>query len=182
MGKAYSNAKVTQKMCEKRFENYESWRFPEAFDEAERYVTHPHNLLFYGDSGVGKTHLEAAICNRLREEHYEVAIFVSAPQLFMALEDAKSAFDKTRHLSILQQLAETKHLVIDDVDKAITDDKRQEIYFYIFDERSKAGLPTILSTNHEEELPLLLGYAAMSRFSYRLVSVQMIGVDYRLEE
>ena len=135
--------------------------------------------MFYGSYGVGKTHLEAAIANAQREQGNR-SLFTSAPQFFMAYNDAMK-HDKD-YTALLRQAIETPLLILDDIDKARPTDARWDTYYLIIDERYKAKRPTVLSTNKIEELHLYIGEATVSRLQRGMVPVKMIGTDYRSEE
>ena len=192
MGQRWADEEIVQAMARLTFESFDMLRQPEAFEQAFTFARHPRgNLLIHGDYGVGKTHLEAAICNELREvgrlrpdgtREPMTSLFVSALQFFMAYEETRRAADQTQHLRIMQQAISTPLLVIDDIDKSRPTEQRWEIYWLIFDERTKAKRPTVLSTNKQEELDGYIGAASLSRLSRGLVAVAMVGDDYRREQ
>lgn len=192
MGSQYINKALIQEMCGKTFDNYDGSLQFEAYDKAITFAKNPRgNLLFYGSYGTGKTHLEAAICNRLREVGVRgedgklqpmSSIFVSAPQFFMAYEETRRSLDQTDHIRLMQQVTNTPLLVFDDIDKSRPTDARWEIYWHIFDMRCTAKKPTILSTNKRSELENYIGGASLSRLSRGLVAIEMIGDDFRREE
>jgi DNA replication protein DnaC len=193
LGKRWVDEEIIEEMVGKTFETYDASRFPDAVKKARAFADNPvGNLLFDGSFGTGKTHLEAAICNYLREvgrlmpdgsRKYTTSLFVSAPQFFTAYQDAMNAPDKTRFISMTDQMTGTPLLVLDDIDKTRPTDFRNDTYFLIFDERYKAKRPTIISTNRKENLSDYLGEAvAFSRMLRGLVTLHMVGDDYRLEE
>lgn len=183
---------ITREMSSKTFERYDALRQPEAFEKAFAFAQQPRgNLLFYGDYGSGKTHLEAAICNHIREaashlpagqRHLKNSIFISAPQFFQAYEETRRATDQTHHIRLMQQVLSAPLLILDDIDKSRPTESRWETYWLIFDARSLAKRPTVLSTNKREELDRYIGAASLSRLSRSLVAVRMVGDDYRREE
>jgi DNA replication protein DnaC len=89
---------------------------------------------------------------------------------------------KSQHLHLIQQIMSAPLLILDDIDKSRPTESRWEIYWLIFDERSRAKRPTVLSTNKREELDRYVGAASLSRLSRGLVAVRMVGDDYRREE
>jgi DNA replication protein DnaC len=192
MGTRWVDSSIVEEMCSKTFDRYDVFLQPEGYEMALAFAHQPKgNLLFYGDYGVGKTHLEAAICNYLREVGRDLpggkcermaSLFVSAPQFFMAYEETKRAGDQTAHIRLMNQVVGTPLLIFDDIDKSRPTESRWEIYWLIFDERCKAKRPTIVSTNKREELDHYVGAASVSRLSRGLVAVEMVGDDYRREE
>lgn len=181
-----------EKMATKTFDSYDLMRQPDAYEKAFAFAQAPQgNLLFWGEYGLGKTHLEAAICNYARDVgwrgpdgklHPSGSIFVSAPQLFMAYQETRKAFDQTAHIRLMETLIGSPLLVIDDVDKRTPQKGDWDVYWMIFEARYAAARPTILSTNKLGELPRYIGEASLSRLSRGLVSVEMHGDDFRREE
>ncbi len=137
------------------------------------------NLLLKGDYGVGKTHLAAAILNRLRGEHIG-GLFCSVQDLFEELY----ASDFERKHSILAQASSTRVLVLDDIDKLYTSQQgggeyQQGILHSIIDRRYLARLSTIITTNVEDDLSRWLKPATLSRLNERMTRLSMHGIDYR---
>ena len=193
LGERWEDEEIVAEMCSKTFQSFQKERDPIAYKKAWEFAQNPRgNLLFCGGYGTGKTHLEDAICNYLREtgrlmpdgtRQPMTSLFASAPQFFRAYNDALNSTDKTRAISIIDQAIGTPLLVIDDVDKARPTEPRLDTYFLILDERYKAKRPTILSTNRQDNLADYIGEAvAYSRFMRKLEVIEMTGDDYRLEE
>ena len=183
LGERWVEDDTVKEMKRKTFASYDASLFPVAVKQAQAFARDPKgNLILHGTYGVGKTHLEAAIINYLREEKHVTCLFVSALQFFLAYNDAATQFDKTRQLSLMQQIIETPVLVLDDVDKIKPTETRLEMYWLIFDARYKAKRPTVLSTNKITELGEYIGEAAVSRLQRGQVSVKMVGTDFRTEE
>lgn len=193
LGERWEDEEVVAEMCSKTFQSFKQQCDPLAYKKAWSFAQNPQgNLLLHGGYGTGKTHLEAAICNYLREtgrlmpdgtRQPMTSLFTSAPQFFRAYTDAMNATDKTKFVCMTDQAIGTPLLVIDDIDKARPSDFKMDTYFLILDERYKAKRPTILSTNRQEKLADYVGEAvAYSRFMRKLEIIEMIGDDYRLEE
>lgn len=139
------------------------------------------NALLKGSYGTGKTHLACGILNVLREAGVE-CLYCSVPSLFDALYD--SNFDQ-RPIRLASQ---TRLLVLDEIDKLYfksNADKEQEggyqkgVLRTIIDARYKAGIPTIIITNKQEDLTRWLEGSALSRFKGRCEELPMNGADYR---
>ncbi len=192
LGTRWVDQDVVRAMRGMTFDSFDPSRQEEAYEKAFAFAQNPQgNLLLYGNYGTGKTHLEAAICNYLREvgrllpggqRQPVTSLFVSAPQFFMAYEETKKAFDQTNHIRLVEHVIGTPILVFDDIDKSRPKEERWEIYWFIFDARCTARRPTILSTNKREELDHYIGEASLSRLLRGLVAIEMVGDDYRREE
>lgn len=186
LGARWGNPAVTRELSKKTLENFQPDRDPGALAVARAFVESvagggnaSRNIAFIGEYGSGKTHLEAAILNALRERKVR-SLFVSAPILFKAYNDALRHDDDAE--GILRQMYQSPVVVIDDIDKAAHTESREDNYFSIFDERYKAGKPTIISTNRWEMLPEYIGEAAYSRLTAKCREVEMIGGNFRVEE
>lgn len=191
LGESWIDEDIIDEMCAKTFATYDRSRFPQGYDAAWDFAHRlKGNLIFSGSLGTGKTHLEAAIANYLREEtaprrfgEYGVpSLFVSAPQFFMVHDQTRKMFDQSKHLSLIQQAIETPLLILDDIDKSRPREDREEVYYHLLDERYKAKRPTVLSTNKLESLSSYIGEAAMDRLMRGMTPVKMTGNSYRLEE
>lgn len=192
LGAQWVDQKVIAAMAAKTFASYDLLRQLEAYEKALAFAKAPKgNLLLWGDYGVGKTHLEAAICNYARETGWPDAdgqlrpagsVFVSAPQLFAVYHETKKAFDQTAHIRLLNALTSSPLLVIDDVDKKTPQQWDWDVYWMILEARYTARRPTVLSMNNHVKLARYIGEASLSRLSRELISVEMHGDDYRREE
>lgn len=185
LGKQWINHGAIQQLDACRFESYDASRFPLAYQKALEFAQHPRgNLIFYGWYGVGKTHLEAAIANHLREAEMPTScLFTSAPLFFMAYEEARKSDGPLDHHTLLRRAMSAAVLILDDVDKCRHSEAREDVYYTLIDERYKSGKPTVLSLNELDDLPRHIGQAAFSRISCGLVAIKMVGgTDYRQEQ
>lgn len=99
-------------------------------------------LLFYGATGVGKTHLACAIVNRMiRERH--VFCYVQ-PMTTMPKEDS----DEIRRLT---RWSEIPVLVLDDLGSEKLTERALECLYSVVDGRGWNGAPLIATTNFTEE-------------------------------
>lgn len=161
----------------KTLENFDAFLQRRAVEAANLFLSDLNGtLIFYGPFGVGKTHLLAAICNRLVHSG-ETPRFATSPNLFAAIQHRVR--NNQDYNDIIVSAATSKLLILDDVDKAKWSDFREEIYFAIIDTRVNRGLPTALSTNRLTELAGFMGGAAASRLSVGQLAVEMKGEDYR---
>ncbi len=191
LGESWVDKDVIAEMSAKTFSNYDQTLFPQAYEAALNFARNPRgNLIFSGSYGTGKTHLEAAIANYLREQSAPrrpgdfgiSSLFVTAPQFFAVHDQVKKQFDQTKYLSLIQQAIEAPVFFLDDTDKSKPKEERHEVYFLIIDERYKAKRPTVISSNKREMLDASIGEAAMDRLMCGVVHIKMVGSSYRLEE
>lgn len=175
-GKTFDN--FTRAFQIKAYDECESWT--KRFLQARQYNdTFSLNVLLMGGYGTGKTHLAAAILNTLRAQNIP-CLFCTAQGFFYTLYSKD--FDGKLHL--IEQAALTPLLVIDELDKlyvrAETDGAYQKrTLFDILDKRYKRRLPTIITTNEQNDLGMWLDGATISRLYERVTLLPMNGADYR---
>lgn len=166
-------------LIKKTFENFCRERQVEAYDTTLAFKDIlAGTLILHGSYGTGKTHLLAALCNELHKKNTECR-FVSAAKLFHFIQE-KIAHHES-YAQVIRSAASTPLLVLDDVDKAKYSEFREEIYFDIIDARVMRELPIAISTNRFAELPSFVGGACASRLRVGLISIEMVGEDYRGE-
>lgn len=127
----------------------------QAFAEAERYAENPTGwLVFVGSYGCGKTHLAAAIANRLVERGHQV-LFVVVPDL---LDHLRATFGPNSPVSYDRRFDEVRNapvLILDDLGTQSSTAWAQEKLFQILNYRYNARLPTVVTTNQNlEEIDL----------------------------
>lgn len=175
LGKHWTDAPLK----EKTFETFQAARQQAAFDMSRLFCVEMEGaLILHGTYGTGKTHLLAAICNEVRLRSVS-SRFTTAPKLFRAIQER--IYRNEDYYELIHRAVSAPLLVIDDVDKAKPSEFREEIYFEIIDERTKAGLPIAISTNRLSELATFVGGAACSRLSIGQIAVEMTGDDFRME-
>jgi DNA replication protein DnaC len=120
----------------------------------QEYGEHPSNwLLLRGGYGVGKTHLAAAVANRVAQSGMRV-LFVVASDL---LDHLRATFQPGSSVSYDQRFNEVRRawlLVLDDLGAQNATPWAQEKLFQILNHRYVGGLPTVitLSSNDWEHL------------------------------
>jgi DNA replication protein DnaC len=118
------------------------------YERVVAYAEQPSGwLVIVGGYGCGKTHLAAAIANR-QLELGNPALFVSVPDLLDHLRaafqpDAGSGYD-TR----FDQVRDAPLLILDDLGVESPTPWAIEKLYQIFNHRYNAGLPTVITTNH----------------------------------
>lgn len=98
-------------------------------------------LVFYGPTGVGKSHLACAIVNRLIDE----GIFVRF------LRTVNIPKENTEEVEKLADPDEVPVLVLDDLGAEKGTERALECLYSIVDGRIWAGVPTVLTTNFKPE-------------------------------
>ena len=103
----------------------------EALASNASWVEKANNVVIFGPSGVGKTHLASAIGHRLIEQGVRV-LFTSTTQLVQKMQKAKQEFKLP---SILDKLSKASVLILDDIGYVKKDDKETSVLFELIAER-----------------------------------------------
>lgn len=141
------------------------------------------NLLFYGDTGVGKTFLTHCIAGELLEKGYSV-LYLSAIDLFDLF--SKYAFDndsEADYRDVFSQILDCELLIIDDLGTELVNSFTNSKLFYCINERILAGQSTIISTNLSlEELMNTYSERIFSRLTMSYQIFKIFGDDIRLKK
>ncbi|RDY23455.1 DNA replication protein DnaC [Romboutsia maritimum] len=140
------------------------------------------NLLFYGDTGLGKTFMCNCIAKSLLDKGYLV-IYQTAFKMFEIIEDYKfKNIDHHITKDNYENLFDCDLLILDDLGTELTNSFTNSELFNILNTRLLSGKKTIISTNLS---PMQLGsdYAQriFSRVFDRFKMVKFIGNDLRWE-
>jgi len=101
-------------------------------------------LTFIGKSGVGKTHLAAAIANHVRQQQPEV-LFISIPRLMDFLRAAMSPGADLSLMVRFEQIKEAPLLVLDDLSPKMSSVWSAEKLFQLIDYRYLTHKPTLFT-------------------------------------
>ena len=137
------------------------------------------NLLFSGNTGLGKTFLSACIARCVADQGYSV-VYESAGHLFSTLEKARfEASEENRRAA--DKYTECDLLIVDDLGTELPGQFVTSALYSLVNDRLLENRPTIISTNLTEE-DLVRRYnpqiASRLRGSYRRVA--FVGEDIRL--
>ena len=107
------------------------------------------NLLFSGDTGLGKTFLSACIARTVAERGYSV-VYESAGNLFSKLERAKFSNDESARAEV-KKYGECDLLIVDDLGTEMPGQFTTAALYSLLNERLLSGKPMIISTNLNAE-------------------------------
>lgn len=103
------------------------------------------NLLFYGDTGLGKTFLSNCIANKLINSCHSV-IYLTAIELFDTY--SQSTFNKDSDQNeVVQEITDCDLLIIDDLGTELSNSFTNSRLFYCINDRLLKDKSTIISTN-----------------------------------
>lgn len=176
---AFRDSNITPRFHEKTFANFEvTPGTAKAHAVAVNYNPDQDGLVFFGPVGTGKTHLAAAISNRLFGTIG--VLFISCPEFLMKLRDAMNGRGAKKNLSLLSTAKAVGLLVLDDIGTEKSSEWVTEILFILINHRYEFKLPTLLTTNCN--LTLLeekIGDRIVSRLVEMCRCVEFSGPDYR---
>ncbi len=145
-----------------------------AHEFIDSFDTEYHNLLIYGNTGVGKTFLSNCIAKELLDRSHSV-LYYTAFRFFKYMENCKFTFDAAEETGTLSEdyLVDCDLLILDDIGTELSNTFTNSALYTVINERHLKRRPTIISTN--------LSLAGLEkRYSERIFS--RLSKDYSLLE
>lgn len=199
--KAYLSSGLGKMLDDQCFENFDLSYYPETvaphmsvtcrenmefiLNCAKKYVKDfngngSENLIFYGDTGLGKTHISTCIAKGLIDKGFEV-IYDTAQNILKNLENEKFKNDKESEM-LAEKYTECDFLIIDDLGAEFKSNFSQSALYNLINTRICSGSPMLISTNLDS--PELLSKTYEKRFVSRLIgafrSFMFTGEDIRM--
>lgn len=144
---------------------------------AERLRPHSPSLLFYGGTGLGKTHLSLAIANAAIEKGFGV-VYGSVQSFTSSFE--KERFDREDEQSTAGSMKDCDLLILDDLGTELTTPFVQSALYGIVNGRIVDRRATILSTNLKlDELARRYTPQTVSRIEGEYQILPFFGEDIR---
>lgn len=169
------------RFAKRTFETFDRSKDEDAYkqclDYLERYKDDERNcLLIIGSYGTGKTHLAAAIANKLMDDGVPVLFDTFSGHL----NKLKAEFNGGKSV-YLEQMKNIDMLMLDDIGKEKQTEWSQSIMFDVINFRYEHLLPIVMTTNLQGEAPIkaYLGGAVWSRLCEMCSGVRTKGRDYR---
>ena len=152
----------------------------DALANSTLWVKEAQNLVLFGPSGVGKSHLASAITHRLIEQGIR-ALFYSATTLVQQLQQAKQNFTLTEKLA---KLARIPVLVIDDIGYVKKNETESSVLFELIADRYEAHSLIITANQPFSEWDSIfpdstMTIAAVDRIVHRATIINISGKSYR---
>ncbi len=150
--------------------------FAETFGERQSR----NNLLMIGGTGLGKTHLSAALAGRVIERGYDV-VCVTAADLFGEFEHER--FDRARNSDApfaTRRFYDAELLIVDDLGTEMTNQFTSSVFYNLLNDRLNRGNATVINTNLDpKDLKARYDDRIFSRIFGEFVTVPLIGTDVR---
>jgi DNA replication protein DnaC len=147
------------------------------------WVHHAENVLLIGPSGVGKTHIAAAIAHRLIERNVRVQWF-SAIELVQSLQKSKRDLDL---MTAMTQLDKFQVLIVDDIGYVKKTDAETQVLFEFIAHRYESG-SLIITANQpfsqwDNIFPdTMMTVAAIDRIIHHATIIEIEGESYRRKQ
>ena len=139
------------------------------------------NLLFSGDTGLGKTFLSACIARVVADRGYSV-VYASASHLFGKLERAKFYNDEQARQDS-QRYTDCDLLIVDDLGTEMPSQFTTSALYTLINDRIIYGRPMILSTNlNTEDFSRRYSSQVASRLNGNFQRVPFLGEDIRAKK
>ncbi len=137
------------------------------------------NVLMFGKTGLGKTHLSLAIANEVLKKGFNV-IYDSTLNYLRKIE--KEHFGRENsNLDTLEMLLSADLLILDDLGSEFDTAFYKSTMYNIINTRICNGLPTIISTNlNHEEIQEKYDDRIVSRLFASYECLEFVGIDIRL--
>lgn len=146
---------------------------------AAEFSLSSHNILMFGKTGLGKTHLSLSIANEVLKNGYNV-LYDSALNYLRKIEREHFGRDSGNG-DTLEMLLAADLLILDDLGSEYDTPFYISTMYNIINTRMSRGLPTIISTNLNHE-------GIQKKYDDRIVSrlfavydcLEFVGIDIRL--
>ena len=139
------------------------------------------NLLFSGETGLGKTFLSACIARAVAENGHSV-VYETAGHLFSALERAKFGGSEEERRSV-EKYTDCDLLIVDDLGTEMPGQFVTSSLYNLINDRILSGKATVISTNlNTEDLSKRYSPQIASRLRGNYVRVPFLGDDIRMKK
>ncbi len=148
---------------------------------ALEFHDHAGNLLFSGDTGLGKTFLSACIARAVADRGFSV-VYESAGHLFSNLERAKFNADEEARAEA-KKYSDCDLLIIDDLGTEMPGQFTTAALYSLVNDRMLAGKAMIVSTNlNVDEMGRRYSPQIASRLRGNFTRVAFLGDDIRVKK
>lgn len=187
LDRLFQQSRLGRRFRDRTFENFRIdeknkrvlqivWRYAERFHQN---LEIGKGLIIMGKIGTGKTHLAAAVLHKVISQ-MRTGILMAVPEL---LDKIRATYREDAPIgseTLLEELKKVNLLILDDIGKERPTIWARERLYVIINARYENMLPTVYTTNcNEEELRQQIGEAITSRIYETCEPVLLTGSDYR---
>ena len=152
----------------------------DAFTENTKWVNECHNILLFGASGLGKTHLACAIAYGVITQGIRV-LFTKTTALVQKLQEAKKGYFLPEAIAKLNKY---QLLILDDIGYAKKDELETSVLFELIADRYETGSVIITSNLAFSEWDKIFpdsmaAVAAIDRIVHHSTIINITGESYR---
>lgn len=187
----YTSTGLGKGLFDKTFDNF-SLRFYTGEDKshmetvlsicrsyAEKFDENARPLLFLGKTGLGKTHLSAAIASTVAQKGYDV-LYETAQRLFDRYESSRFGRDDS---GMTERYESCDLLLIDDLGTECASQYTSATFFNLLNTRLLNGRPIIINTNlNRAQLEKAYGERVLSRLLGDFRVLKLMGTDVRMQK
>ena len=147
-----------------------------------RFIEQHENVIFYGNSGVGKTHLATSIGVTAAQNRNSTS-FITCADLMTALHKAQA---EDRLTERIKKFAGYKLLIIDELGYLPISKNDSKLFFQLIDkryEKSSTMITTNINFSQWDEIfgDPMIANAIIDRLFHHAVVVTIKGKSYRLQ-
>ncbi len=158
-------------IMERNFRNCQSY--------AQSFTTQSGNLLFVGNTGLGKTFLSASIAKAVADRGYSV-VYETASHLFSKLEQAKFSGGEDIRREV-QKYNDCDLLIVDDLGTEMPGQFVTAALYSLVNDRLLEGKPMVISTNlNADEMGARYSNQIASRLYGGFKMLAFVGEDIRV--
>lgn len=155
----------------------------EALAEDTSWVSQAQNVLLFGPSGVGKSHLVSAIAYRLIEQGVRVA-YTSTTELVQRLQQARAQYKLPE---LLNKLSRIPLLILDDISYVKKSEQETSVLFELIADRYESSSLMITSNQPFGEWDQIfpdhtMAVAAIDRLVHHATIITLTGESYRKQQ
>lgn len=153
-------------------------------DYAENFTMQSENLILYGHTGLGKTHLSTAVARRVIEKGYDV-FYTGSIEMFAEFDKARFGIggEKQAASTGLSRYTDCDLLILDDLGAEKSNEFTASCLYMVLNNRINLHRPTIINTNlNGSEIKAKYAERITSRMFGEFCVVPFVGMDIRLQK
>ncbi|MBP3917717.1 MAG: ATP-binding protein [Clostridia bacterium] len=142
----------------------------------------PNNLLFFGQTGLGKTHLSTAAAKEIIDRGFDV-VYETAQNIFEDFEDERfnRSYNSGTEGKKTDRYFDCELLIMDDLGAELSNQFTVSCLYNLINSRMNAGKSCIISTNlTHQEMERRYTQRVLSRLLGNYINMRFCGTDIRM--